>query len=95
MPAAYAIYSGAAHAELCSVVQSWRPSPAAAPLWERNPERDAVWAAIMAGAGFVVVPAFRAITLLGKGARRMDLAYSMRNVGEMARRMGLPRGWVY
>jgi hypothetical protein len=92
---AYSIYSGAAHAEMYSIVQGWRPSAATAQRWERRPERVPVWAVVLAAAGFATVPAFRAITLLGKGARRMDLAYSMRNIGQMARRMELPREWWY
>jgi hypothetical protein len=95
MTAAYAIYSGAAHAELYAIRQGWRPSPTAAPLWEKNPDRIPVWAAVLAAAGFATVPAFRAITLLGKNARRADLAYSMRNIGKMTRRLGLPKEWVY
>ena len=81
MTAAYSIYSGATHAELYSVAQGWRQSATATRLWERYPERVAVWAAVMAAAGFVTVPAFRGITLLGKNARKVDLAYSMRNIG--------------
>lgn len=95
MTGAYKIYSGAAHAELYAVTQSWRPSTIAAPLWEKNPDRIAVWAAVLAGAGCATVPAFRAITLLGKNARMVDLAYSMRKIGQMTRRLGLPKEWVY
>jgi hypothetical protein len=95
MAGAYSIYSGAAHAEVYSIVQGWRPSVVTVQRWERRPERIPVWAAVMAAAGFATVPAFRALTLLGKGARIMDLAYSMRHIGQMARRMDLPRAWWY
>jgi hypothetical protein len=95
MTAAYAIYSGASHAELYAVTQGWRPSTVAPPLWERSPHRIAVWAAVMAAAGFATVPAFRAIELFGKNARKVDIAYSMRNIGKMAHDMSLPREWVY
>jgi len=84
----------AAHAELYAIRQGWRLSPTAGPLWEKNPDRVPVWAAVLAGAGFATVPAFRAITLLGKNARRVDLAYSMRNIGQMTRRLGLPKECV-
>jgi hypothetical protein len=97
MSAAYKIYSGAAHAELYSVLQSWRPTASpgsSAVVWERRPEREAVWAAVIAAAGMAVMPAFRAITLLGRHARRIEVFHSMRRVGELTRRMGLPRDWA-
>jgi hypothetical protein len=95
MTAAYAIYSGAAHAELYAVSQVWRLSAAAAPLWERAPDRVAVWAAVLAAAGFATVPAFRAIQVLGLNARKAEIAYSMRNLGKVMREMELPREWWY
>jgi hypothetical protein len=90
--AAYKIYSGAAHAELYLVMQSWRPTAAAggsAPLLERWPEREAVWASVIVGAGFIMVPAFRALVLLGRNARIKELTYSMQRNRELARRMRL------
>jgi hypothetical protein len=36
-PGAYAIYSGAAHAELYAVSQAWRPSAEVPNRWERTP----------------------------------------------------------
>jgi hypothetical protein len=86
----YTNYSGAAHAELYTLAQCQRPSAATMQRWERRPERVPVWTAVLAAAGFATVPAFRAITPQGKGAGRMGLAYSMRNIGYMARHMGPP-----
>ena len=71
-PAAYAIYSGAAHAELYAVMQAWRASTSAPGLLERNPDREVVWAAAITAAGFATMPALRAIQLLGKNARGVD-----------------------
>lgn len=92
-PAAYAIYSGAAHAELYAVSQAWRPSTSAHNLWERNPDRIVVWAAAIVAAGFATIPALRAIQLLGRNARRIDFYYHMQNINTMVQKMGLPREW--
>jgi hypothetical protein len=96
MSAGYRIYSGAAHAELYSVMQAWRSgaSGAAAPL-ERWCDREAVWAAALASAGFVMMPAFRALTLLDLRARMLEIFRSMRAIGTMTRRMKLPEAWRY
>ena len=96
--AAYAIYSGAAHAELYAVSQGWRISPQASdddPLWERQPDRIAVWAAVISASGFAMIPAYRAITLLGKNARKKEFHDTIRNMGQMVRKMDLPREWIY
>jgi hypothetical protein len=98
MIAAYNIYSGATHAELYSVAQGWRQSPIpgqAAPSWERAPDRQAVWATVIAAAGFAAMPAYRAIILLGRNARAVELTYSMRKIGQLTRRMDLPPEWRY
>ena len=58
MTAAYSIYSGAAHAELYAISQSWRQSTSAPALLERSHERVAIWAAVYAASGFAMVPAF-------------------------------------
>jgi hypothetical protein len=92
-PAAYAIYSGAAHAELYAVTQAWRASATAPDLWERNPDRIVVWAAAIVTAGFAAMPALRAILLLGKNARKIDFYYHVRGVDSLVRRMDLPRAW--
>lgn len=95
MSAAYRIYSGASHAELYSVMQGWRQTGSGAAPLERRPEREAVWAAVLAISGFVMMPTFRAMMLFGMNARMVELIYSMRNVGNMTRRMDLPRIWTY
>jgi len=93
--AAYRIYSAAAHAELYSVMQSWRQaqpgSPSGATL-ERCPDREAVWAAVIAAGGCATVTAHRAIALLGMGARLVELVASARKVEPLIRRMRLNFG---
>ncbi|HEY2265367.1 MAG TPA: hypothetical protein VGI96_22275 [Streptosporangiaceae bacterium] len=96
MSAGYRIYSGSAHAELYSVMQSWRKTTSgmAAPL-ERWCDREAVWAAALASAGFVMMPAFRALTLLDLRARLWEMVRSMQAIGTMTRQMKLPSAWRY
>jgi len=96
MVAAYKIYSGAAHAEWHSVVQGWRQAPSPdEPHWERQPDREAVWAMVLSAAGLATMAAFRTLTLLGWNARLVELSYSMRRLDEMTRRMKLPHEWAY
>ena len=92
--AAYSIYSGAAHAELYSVMQGWRDSGlphSHGMLLERWPDRDAVWTSAIIAAGFVMIPAFEALSRLDWRARKKQAAESMRKNRELARRMNLPQ----
>jgi hypothetical protein len=96
MSAAYRIYSGAAHAELYSVMQAWRSTtPGTAVPLERWCDREAVWTAVLASAGFVMMPAFRALMLLDLRARMHEMVRSMQAIGTMTNRMKLPRAWRY
>jgi hypothetical protein len=68
MRAAYGIYSASAHAEWHAVIASWRQVDANGDmpaLLVSRPDRVAAWAAVIASAGFVCVPARRALELLG------------------------------
>ena len=91
---AYAVYSGAAHAEWHAVVQGWRPDPAAAPTgrWTRRPDRAAVWAAVIASSGYAVVPARRALTLLGRTARLVEIDHYLERIGNLQHQLGLAGG---
>ncbi len=92
--AAYSIYSGAAHSELYAVMQGWRDAGSPHPpgtLLERCPDREAVWTSVIIAAGFVMVPAFRALSRLDWRARQKQAAESMRKNRELARRMNLPQ----
>ncbi len=91
--AAYSIYSGAAHAELYAVMQGWRnagPPHPPGTLLERWPDREAVWTSVIIAAGFVMIPAFDALSRLDWKARKKQAADSMRKNRELARRMNLP-----
>jgi hypothetical protein len=92
--AAYSIYSGAAHAELYAVMQGWRdvgPPYPVGTLLERRPDREAVWTSVIIAAGFVMIPAFEALTRLDWRACLKQAADSMRKNRELARRMNLPQ----
>jgi hypothetical protein len=92
--ASYSIYSGASHAELYAVMQGWRDaSPPHPPgtLLERRPDREAVWTSVIIAAGFVMIPAFEALSRLDWNARKKQAADSMRKNRELARQMNLPQ----
>ncbi|MDT4995872.1 MAG: hypothetical protein QOH97_5764 [Actinoplanes sp.] len=96
MVAAYNVYSGAAHAEWYAVAQGWRPvadGAASTTPWTRRPDREAVWAAALASAGFAVVPVSRALTLLGLNARLAELNNHLIHVSQLERQMQLPTDW--
>jgi hypothetical protein len=52
MPGTYKIYSAATHSSWSAVVEGWRLGNAG--LWERRPDREAVWSAVIACPGFVI-----------------------------------------
>lgn len=92
--AAYSIYSGAAHSELYAVMQGWRdagPPHQPGTSLERWPDREAVWSSVIIGAGFVMVPAFEALSRLDWNARKKQVADSMQKNRALARRMNLPQ----
>jgi hypothetical protein len=92
--AAYSIYSGAVHSELYAVMQGWRDAGPPHPpgtLLERWPDREAVWASAIIAAGFVMKPAFEALSRLDWRARKIQAADSMQKNKELAYRMNLPQ----
>lgn len=96
MSAGYRLYSGAAHAELYSVMQGWRQvTPGTAAPLERWCDREVVWMAVLASAGFVMMPVYRALVLLGLNARMVEMVRSMKDIGKMTQRMKLPPAWAY
>jgi hypothetical protein len=96
MSAGYRIYSGAAHAELYSVMQGWRQvTPGTPAPLERRCDREVVWMAVLASAGFVMMPVYRALVLLGLNARMVEMIQGMRDIGKMTKRMKLPPAWAY
>jgi hypothetical protein len=96
MSAGYRIYSGAAHAELYSVMRGWRQvTPGTAAPLERWCDREVVWMAVLASPGFAMTPVYRALVLLGLNARIVEMVRSMKDIGKMTRRMKLPPAWAY
>jgi hypothetical protein len=96
MTAAYRIYSASVHVQWYAVVQDWRDvdkAETSTPMRERRPDREAAWAAVIASAGFAVMPAWRAMTLLGLNARLMELREHVRMLDNLLRRMDLPKSW--
>jgi hypothetical protein len=95
MSAAYAIYSAAAHAEWHAVIAGWRhePLPDGSTVLVSRPDLVAAGGAVIASAGFAVVPAHRALRLLGRTARVAELAYHARRADDMIHDLGLPEDW--
>jgi hypothetical protein len=60
-------------------------------LLERCPDREAVWTSVIIAAGFVMIPAFEALSRLDWKARIKQAADSMQKNRELARRMSLPQ----
>jgi hypothetical protein len=92
--AAYSIYSGAAHAELYAVMLGWRdvgrPHPPGT-LLERWPDREAVWTSVIIAAGFVMIPAFQALSRMDWKGRIKQAEDRMRKNRRLAQRMNLPQ----
>jgi hypothetical protein len=97
MRAAYGIYSASAHAEWHAVIASWRQVDATGDmpaLLVSRPDRVAVWAAVIASAGFACVPARRALELLGlRNERLSEWRRWTAATSQLERKMGLPEGW--
>jgi hypothetical protein len=95
MSAAYAIYSAAVHAEWHAVIAGFRqePLPRGGTVLVSRPDRAAAGGAILASAGFAVVPADRALRLLGRTARLVEFGYHARQADDLIRRLGLPEEW--
>jgi hypothetical protein len=97
MSAAYTIYSAAAHAEWHAVIASLRqePLPGGGSVLLSRPDLVAVSGAVLAAAGFAIVPADRALRLLGRTARLAELGYHARRADDLIHRLGLPAQWSH
>jgi hypothetical protein len=95
MSAAYSIYSAAAHAEWHAVIGGFRQEAllGGGTVLLRRPDLTAVGGAVLAAAGFAIVPADRALQLLGRSARLAELGYRARRADDLIRRLGLPEAW--
>jgi hypothetical protein len=77
-----------------------RQFPAGAPARRWNhpaqpPDLVAVAGAVLAAAGFAVVPANRALRLLGRTARLAEFGYHARRADDLIHRLGLPEEWSH
>jgi hypothetical protein len=90
MSAAYNIYSAAAHAEWHAVIASFRqePLPGGGTVLLSRPDLVAVAGAVLAAAGFAIVPADRALRLLGRTARLAEFGYHARRADDLIHRLG-------
>lgn len=97
MSAAYTIYSAAAHAEWHAVIASFRqePLPDGGTILLSRPDLAAVAGAVLAAAGFAIVPADRALRLLGRTARLAEFGYHARRADDLIHRLGLPAEWSH
>jgi hypothetical protein len=97
MSAAYTIYSAAAHAEWHAVIASFRqePLPGDGTVLLSRPDLVAVAGAVLAAAGFAIVPADRALRLLGRTARLAEFGYHARRADDLIHRLGLPAEWSH
>ncbi len=95
MSAAYPIYSAAAHAEWHAVIAGFRqePLPGGGTVLVSRPDLVAVGGAVLAAAGFAIVPADRALRLLGRTARLAEFGYHARRAEDLIHRLGLPEEW--
>ena len=92
----YNIYSGSAHAEWHAIISGWQlpASPdSAESLLVKRPDRVAIWSAVFNSASASLEISRRALELLGRRARLIDLGYWSGNALALMERMDLPREW--
>ena len=95
MSAAYSIYSAAAHAEWHAVIAGFGQEavPGGGTILVSRPDLVAVGGAVLAAAGFAIVPAGRALRLLGRTARLAEFGYHARRAEDLIHCLGLPEEW--
>jgi hypothetical protein len=69
------------------------PLPDGGTILVRRPDLVAVGGAVLAAAGFAIVPADRALRLLGRTARLAEFCYHARRAEDLIHRLGLPEEW--
>ena len=94
-PAAYSIYSGALHADWHSISSNWTEATMddGTKAVVINPDRIAVWSAVLVAAAPAVIPAARALQLLSHRARLTEIDQWVKNTLSLMRRMDLPPSW--
>lgn len=92
----YGIYSGSAHAEWHAIISGWQlpqiPGDVQS-LLVKAPDRVALWSAVFNTVNAGLEVSRRALDLLGRRARLLDLYYLSGNALALMRRMELPRDW--
>ncbi len=68
-------------------------TPGGGTILSSRPDLVAVGGAVLAAAGFAIVPADRTLRLLGRSARLAELGYHARRADDLIRRLGLPEEW--
>lgn len=93
--AAYSIYCGALHAEWNAVIDNWEQVTLedGTIAMVSRPDRVAVWGAVLVAAAPTVVPAARAVQLLGHHARLVEIDAWVGRSLDLMRRMNLPPEW--
>jgi hypothetical protein len=93
----YGVYSASAHAQLQAMTAVWKVVPGAGPgdkaVLVPDPDRVAVWAAVLASARFAETAARRALELLGYNARLIELERWVRGTFRLIKQMDLPTYW--
>jgi hypothetical protein len=92
----YSIYSGSAHAEWHAIISGWQlpASPdSVESLLVKRPDRVAIWSAVFNSVNASLEVSRRALELLGRHARLIDLHYLSGNALSLMKRMDLPREW--
>ena len=94
-PAAYSIYSAALHADWHSIIGNWMEVTMSdgSKAVVINPDRVAVWGAVLVAAAPAIFPAGRALRLLDHRARLTEVDRWRSNTLSLIRRMDLPRSW--
>jgi hypothetical protein len=94
----YGIYSGSAHAEWHAIISGWQSPELTGDvqsLLVKTPDRVALWSAVFNGVNAGLEVSRRALELLGRRARLVDIYYLSSDALALMRRMELPRDWWF
>jgi hypothetical protein len=94
-PAAYSIYSAALHADWHSIAGNWTEVAMSdgTKAMVISPDRVAVWGAVLVTAAPAVIPAVRALQILGYRGKLILVDHWRKNTLGLMRRMDLPLSW--
>jgi hypothetical protein len=94
-PAAYSIYSAALHADWHSIAGNWTEvsTSGGTKAMVISPDRVAVWGAVLVTAAPAVIPAIRALQILGYQGKLILVDHWRQNTLGLMRLMDLPLSW--